>query len=92
MCINMGGLGMKRTYVNKPVYISAIGFRKNLDSFPRRMEFDGNTYHFVDAGLRCLLRCGNYIAEFFTLSDGKSNYYLRIDNKNNTWMLLSISG
>lgn len=80
-----------KTRVNEQVSITAIGFKKNLSIYPRRMEFRGVTYHFIDTGLRCLLRCGENIAEFFTLSDGKADYYLRLDHRDNGWTLLSIS-
>ena len=82
---------MNKENINKQVVITALGFRKNLVSFPRRMEYDGETINFVDAGLRCLVRCGNYIAEFFTLSDGKSVFHLRLDKQNNDWTLISIT-
>lgn len=81
---------MSKENINEFVSVTALGFKKNLVAYPRRMEFRGVTYNFIDAGLRCLLRCGEHIAEFFTLSDGKSDFYLRIDNQDNVWTLLSI--
>lgn len=82
---------MNKVNINEQVSITSLGFRKNLVAYPRRMEFRGATYYFVDAGLRCLSRCGGYIAEFFTLSDGKSDYHLRLDHSNNNWTLMSIT-
>lgn len=84
---------MKKTQINEQVAVTAIGFRKNknLVAYPRRMEFRGTTYDFIDAGLRCLIKCGGYIAEIVTLSDGVSDYYLRTDNQSGNWMLLSIA-
>lgn len=82
---------MKKTKVNEQVTITAIGFRKNLIAYPRRMEFHGVTYNFIDAGLRCLVRYGGRMAEIITLSDGMANYYLRTDNQGHDWTLLSIS-
>ena len=68
-----------------------MGFRKNrLVAYPRRMEFRGATYNFIDAGLRCLVNCSGCIAEVLTLSDGMANYHLRHDN-NGIWTLLSIA-
>jgi hypothetical protein len=81
---------MKKTNVNEQVSITALGFKKNLTVYPRRMEFRGVTYYFIDTGLRCLLKCGEHIAEFFTLSDGTSDYHLRLDHSNNGWTLISI--
>ncbi len=81
---------MNKININEHVSVTALGFKKNMVAYPRRMEFRGVTYNFIDAGLRCLLHCGGHIAEFFTLTDGKSDFHLRIDNQENIWMLLSI--
>lgn len=81
---------MNQTKINAPVTVTAMGFRKNLIVYPRRIEFEGATYNFIDAGLRCLVRSGNKIAEILTLSDGRSEYCLRSDNNDGKWMLLSI--
>ncbi len=81
---------MNKVKINQPVAVTALGFRKNLTIYPRRMEYQGRQYNFVDAGLRCLLNYGGRILEFFTLSDGQAYYYLRLDQKNN-WTLLAIS-
>jgi len=82
---------MNQLHINEPVAVTAIGFRKNLVAYPRRMEFRGVTYNFIDAGLRCLVRHGGLIAEIITLSDGTSDYHLRTDNRGGNWMLLSIA-
>ena len=82
---------MKKVLVNEQVTVTVLGFRKNLVAYPRRMEFRGVTYDFIDAGLRCLVRHGERIAEIITLSDGKSDYHLRSDNRGGNWTLLSIA-
>ncbi len=81
---------MSKIQINEQVIVTSIGFRKNLVLYPRRMEFRGDTYNFIDAGLRYLVRHGGRIAEFITLSDGNSDYYLRSDNSGVSWTLLSI--
>jgi len=86
----MGGLVMIKVQINEQVIVTALGFRKNLVAYPRRMEFRGKTYNFIDAGLRYLVRCSGRNAEFITLSDGTADYYLRSDNRGVSWMLLSI--
>lgn len=83
-------MNKNKTHVNEQVAITAMGFRKNLAAYPRRMEFQGATYNFIDAGLRCLVRQGSRIAEIITLSDGISEYCLRTDNNGGNWTLLSI--
>lgn len=81
---------MKRIEINERVVVTAIGFRKNLESYPRRIEFRGQTYNFIDAGIRCLVRRGSVIAEIITLTDGIANYLLKTDNIHGGWMLLGI--
>lgn len=81
---------MKKSNINKQVVVTAVGFRKNLIPYPRRIEFQGKSYQFIDAGLRCLVRQGERIAEIVTLSDGISNYRMRTDNQGGNWTLLSI--
>jgi hypothetical protein len=82
---------MKKVDVNEQVIVTAMGFRKNLVAYPRRMEYRGATYNFIDAGLRCLVRRGEKIIEVITLSDGSANYRLRSCNQGNDWTLLSIA-
>jgi hypothetical protein len=84
-------MNKNKTHVNEQVAVTAMGFRKNLAAYPRRIEFRGATYNFIDAGLRCLVRHGGLIAEIITMSDGVSDYYLRTDNNGSNWTLLSIA-
>jgi len=81
---------MKKVDVNEQIVVTSMGFRKNLATYPRRIEYKGATLSFMDAGLRCLIRQGNRIAEILTLSDGQSDYKLRSDNQGLTWTLISI--
>lgn len=81
---------MNRVKINEQVTVTAMGFKKNLTPYPRRMEFRGITYDFIDAGLRCIVRYSDKIAEIITLSDGLSQYCLRTDNKGGNWTLLTI--
>lgn len=82
---------MKSVAINEQVAVTQVGFKKNLSAYPRRMEFRGSVYEFIDAGLRCLVRTGDHIAEIITLTDGSSQYRLRSDNKGGNWTLLSIA-
>jgi len=84
-------MAMNQTHINEQVTVTAMGFRKNLVAYPRRMEFRGSTYNFIDAGLRCLVRHGGLIAEIITLTDGTADYHLRSDNHGGNWTLLSIA-
>jgi len=81
---------MNRIAINEEVAVTKMGFKKNLTAYPRRMEFRGSIYEFIDAGLRCLIRSGESMAEIITLTDGHSQYRLRSDNHGGNWTLLSI--
>ncbi len=81
---------MNRVNINEQVAITQMGFKKNLSAYPRRMEFRGTIYEFLDAGLRCLVRTGSLVAEILTLTDGRCQYLLRSDNNGGNWTLVSI--
>jgi hypothetical protein len=82
---------MNRQTINEQVAVTQMGFKKNLSAYPRRMEFRGTMYDFLDAGLRCLVKTGGHIAEIVTMTDGQSQFRLRTDNHGGNWTLLSIS-
>lgn len=75
--------------INSPVDVTAIGFGRNLRSYPRRIEFEGTTYDFVDAGVRTVIKSGERVAQVFSMTDGQRDYRLRHDNGN--WTLVGIS-
>ena len=81
---------MNRVTINEQVAITQMGFKKNLAAYPRRMEYRGVVYQFLDAGLRCLVRSGSHVAEVITLTDGVQQFRLRSDNNGGNWTLLSI--
>ncbi|HEX7483704.1 MAG TPA: hypothetical protein VF281_00985 [Candidatus Saccharimonadales bacterium] len=81
----------KFTTINSPVTITAMGFGRDLRAYPRRMEYGGTTYNFLDAGIRTVIRSGERIAQILTLSDGANDYCLRTDNQGGSWTLLSIN-
>ena len=81
---------MNRVTINEQVSITQLGFKKNLSTYPRRMEYKGAVYNFIDAGLSCLVRSGEQMAQIITLSDGKSFYRLRSDTHGGNWTLLNI--
>ncbi|RYX78918.1 hypothetical protein EON76_04385 [bacterium] len=79
-----------KTTINTPVAITAMGFGRDMRAIPRRMEYAGRTYDFVDSGLRTVIRSGERMAQVFTMSDGQSDIRLRSDNHGGSWTLLSI--
>ncbi len=82
---------MNRVNINEQVAITKMGFKKNLSVYPRSMEFRGAVYDFIDAGLSCLVRSGEHIAQIVTLTDGSTTFRLRSDNHGGNWTLLSIA-
>jgi len=81
---------MNRITINEQVAVTQMGFKKNLAAYPRRMEFRGTVYEFLDTGLRCLVRTGSQVAEFLTMTDGQNQFQLRSDNHGGNWTLISI--
>lgn len=77
--------------INSPVEVTAMGFGRGMRAYPRRIEFGGTSYNFIDAGLRMLVGKGGRQAEILTMSDGARNYHLRSDNHGGSWTLLTIS-
>lgn len=80
-----------KTYksINSPVDVTALGFGRNMRTYPRRMEFDGTTYDFIDAGLRTIVKSGERVAQIFTMTDGACDYRLKSDNGG--WTLLGMT-
>ena len=75
-----------KNIINSPVTITALGFDRKMQSFPRRMEWQGNTYYFTEAGLRVKSGLG---CQTLTMSDGVRNFCLRL--KGSAWTLVSVS-
>jgi hypothetical protein len=67
-----------------------MGFGRNMSAYPRRIEFEGTTYSFVDTGLRTVVRTGGKIAQILTMSDGLRDFCLRSYDRGGSWTLLSI--
>lgn len=82
---------MTKTTIEKPVSVTAVRFRKNCETVPSRIEFEGQTISFIDEGLRYCITRGSDIIRLFDLSDGVSLFRLQQETKTHTWNLLSIS-
>ncbi len=78
------------TIINESVAVTVMGFKKNLSPYPRRMEFRGVVYNFLDAGLRCLVRKGSHMTEVLTMTDGRAYFHMRSDNHGGSWTLVNI--
>lgn len=80
------------TFENKAIEITAVSFRSNpqeqrFESFPRRMVVDGREYTFAGTGMRYLVQKGQQLVKLFDVSDGRTQYRLRLDSDNH-WTLV----
>ncbi len=82
-----------RTPINKEVAITGLYFRggHHMKSFPKRMEFNGQEYTFVESGLRYLIQKGQKLVELFDMTDGVNSYRLKFETDQNTWTLVGMS-
>lgn len=79
---------MKQSPLNTPVSITAIGFGRRGEIYPKRMEWQGRTYHFISRGIRLSIRHGEAFSSTVTCSDGRQEFCLR--ETAGAWTLLSI--
>lgn len=75
--------------LNIPVAITALGFDPRLQPYPKRMEWQGKTYHFTTRGVRLTIRRGESLWSTVTCSDGQHEFRLRETAGN--WTLLSVA-
>lgn len=78
--------------VNKEVVISSVYFsnKKQLETFPKQMEFEGQTYTFLNSGWRYLVKRGKEIIRIFEVTDGEQDFRLRLDTAEDRWTLVKI--
>lgn len=76
----------KLTTINSPVVVTAIGFDREMHAYPRRMEWQGRVYDFIDSGLR--VRRGQLHDGTITMSDGIQSFCLRRAGEG--WTLLDV--
>lgn len=81
------------TAVNKEVTITAMYFRnrRELKSYPKRMEYNGNTVNFIESGLQYLIKRGQKMVQIFDMSDGQDTYRLKFDENEFNWILVNIT-
>lgn len=79
---------MANTLINSPVSITSLGFDRTMCAVPRRMEWKGRTYHFIDRGIKATIRRGESIMSTVTVTDGEQEFCLR--QTAGQWTLLSV--
>ncbi len=85
-----------RVTINQEVNIPELYFRSrpeeqgDLKTYPRRMEFEGREYTFMD-GLRYLVRKGQQLVQVFDMTDGSRDYRLKFDTAQRSWTLIDMT-
>lgn len=79
---------------NQEIQITSVYFRNNpakqrFESYPKRMVMDGREYTFLESSMRYLVQKGQQLVKLFDVSDGQTQYRLRVDN-DNRWTLVGI--
>lgn len=86
---------MEVTAFNAPeIQITSVYFRSNpaqrrYESYPKKMVYEGREYTFLEDSLRYLVRKGQELVRLFDVSDGQTNYRLRVDGANR-WTLVGM--
>lgn len=85
-----------RITINKEVFVPELYFRNSaqsrgdLKSYPRRMEYEGRDYTFMD-GLRYLVQKGHQLIQVFDMTDGAHDYRLKFDTSQKSWTLIDMT-
>lgn len=82
------------TQINAAIEVTALGFRnkKNqsqLDSYPKRMVWGDREYAFVEMTMQYLVRHGKKLVKLFDVTDGQTQYRLRLED--DSWTLVGTS-
>ncbi len=83
---------MNTTVINKEVNVTGVYFLPgpHLKGYPKRMEFEGREYTFIESGLRYLVRKGQELIEIFDMSDGAQDFRLTFNTENRMWTLIGV--
>lgn len=75
--------------INSPINVTSLGFKSGMRSFPRRIEYGGASYSFVDAGLQTTVTRAGRMKRIFTMTDGARDFRLQSDDSG--WTLLGMT-
>lgn len=85
-----------RRLVNEEVNITGLYFRaikpsdRSPRGYPKRMEYEGREYTFLESGLRYLLQRGQQLFEVFDMTDGERAFRLKFDPEQRVWTLVGV--
>lgn len=77
---------------NTPVDVTAFYFggSREIKIYPKRIELDGTAYTLLEDGIRLLVKKGQNVVSFFSMTDGDKRFRIKFDPSTSTWTLLSI--
>lgn len=81
-----------RVVIAREVNVPEVYFKDDghLKTYPRRMEYEGREYTFMD-GLRSIIRKGQQMIQIFDMTDGARDYRLQFDDKQRSWTLVDMT-
>jgi hypothetical protein len=84
---------MFKKSINQEVNVTALYFTNSqqLKSFPKRMEYAGREYTFIESGLAYKIKKGLSNFNLFDMTDGSADYRLKFEDQRSKWTLVSIS-
>lgn len=82
---------MTKTLINQDVAVTAVSFRKDFETVPKRIEYRGVTYSFIGAGMRYLISTGERKTRLFDMTDGSARFRLRNEAGAPNWTLVAIT-
>lgn len=82
--------------INQEVTIDSLYFRnshegtREIKAFPRRMQYGGREYTFIEDGLRYLMKKGQQLFQVFDMTDGNRLFRLKFNPNNQQWVLVGM--
>lgn len=82
--------------INKEVTVTGLYFRPSasenrpMKGYPKRMEYEGREYTFIESGLRYIMKKGQRLFEVFDMSDGSKDFRLLFDTSDHNWTLVGV--
>lgn len=82
---------MDHVNINQEVTISSVYLKgQQLETYPKQMEFAGETYTFLNDGWRFLIHKGKEVIRIFSVTDGHNDFRLKLEPSASRWTLLDI--
>lgn len=82
--------------INKEVTVTGLYFRPSaredrpMKGYPKRMEYEGREYTFIESGLRYIMKKGQQLFEVFDMTDGSRDFRLKFDTSEGSWTLVGV--